>query len=116
MKDEKSRPIPAAFEDKMVEISIDRIICLKQLPPTVKTSRKFRLIASTIAKEGLVEPPVVARCKDKADHFLLLDGHARVQVLKSLGKTSVVCLISTDDEAFTYNKRLCKLATIKSIR
>lgn len=113
MKDEQSPQINAAFEDKMVEISIDRIISLKQLPPTVQTNRKFQLIASTVEKEGLVEPPVVAKCKDKADHFLLLDGHARLQVLKSLGKTSVICLIATDDEAFTYNKRLCKLATIQ---
>ena len=31
----------------------------------------------------------------------------------SLGETSVVCLIATDDEAFTYNRRLCRLATIQ---
>lgn len=113
MKDELPPKVDAAFEDKMVEIPIDRIISLKQLPSTVQISRKFQLIASTVEKEGLVEPPVVARCKDKSDQFLLLDGHARLQVLKSLGKTSVICLIATDDEAFTYNKRLCRLATIQ---
>lgn len=113
MKDELPPKVDAAFEDKMVEIPFDRIISLKQLPSTVQTSRKFQLIASTVEKEGLVEPPVVARCKDKSDQFLLLDGHARLQVLKTLGKTSVICLIATDDEAFTYNKRLCRLATIQ---
>lgn len=113
MKDEPPPKVDAAFEDKMIRIPIDRIISLKQLSSTVQTSRKFQLIASTVEKEGLVEPPVVARSKDKADQFLLLDGHARLQVLKSLGKTSVICLIATDDEAFTYNKRLCRLATIQ---
>lgn len=111
---EPSKPVVgAAFEDQMVEVQIDRIITLKQLPPSVQASRKYQLIANTIEKEGLVEPPVVARCKDESDRFLLLDGHARVEVLKSLGKTTVTCLIATDDEAFTYNKRLCRLATIQ---
>jgi hypothetical protein len=34
-------------------------------------------------------------------------------VLKELGHTSTRCLISTDDEAYTYNKRVSKLATIQ---
>lgn len=105
--------IPAAFEDELAEIAFDRIIALKQLPSSVRLSRKFDQIASTVESEGLVEPPVVARCKDDSGQFLLLDGHARIEVLKSLGKTSVTCLVATDDEAFTYNKRLCRLATIQ---
>ncbi|MDF3907284.1 plasmid partitioning protein RepB C-terminal domain-containing protein [Paracoccus sp. AS002] len=105
--------IGAAFEDQMVEIPIDRIIPLKQMTQSMKSGPKFELIASTVEKKGLVEPPVVFRCKDESGRFLLLDGHARIEVLKSLGETSVVCLIATDDEAFTYNKRLCRLATIQ---
>lgn len=111
---EPSQPeIGAAFEDQMVEIPIDRIITLKQMTQSMKSGRKFELIASTVEKKGLVEPPVVFRCKDESGQFLLLDGHARIEVLKSLGEASVVCLIATDDEAFTYNKRLCRLATIQ---
>ena len=105
--------IGAAFEDQMVEIPIDRIITLKQMTQSMKSGPKFELIASTVEKKGLVEPPVVFRCKDESGRFLLIDGHARIEVLKSLGETSVVCLIATDDEAFTYNKRLCRLATIQ---
>lgn len=108
--------IGAAFEDQMVEIPIDRIITLKQMTPSMKSGRKFELIASTVEKKGLVEPPVVFRCRDESGRFLLLDGHARLEVLKSLGEASVVCLIATDDEAFTYNKRLCRLATIQEHR
>lgn len=111
---EPSEPeIGAAFENHMVEIPIDQIIMLKQMTQSMKSGRKFELIASTIEKKGLVEPPVVFRYKDESGRFLLLDGHARIEILKSLGETSVVCLIATDDEAFTYNKRLCRLATIQ---
>lgn len=105
--------IDAAFEGEMLSIPIASISPLKSLPRSVQVSRKYQLIAGTIRREGLVEPPVVARCADGSGRFLLLDGHARIEVLKSLGETSVICLIAKDDEAFTYNKRLCRLATIQ---
>jgi hypothetical protein len=44
---------------------------------------------------------------------MLLDGHIRIEVLKDLGIEWVECLISTDDEAFTYNKRISRLAPIQ---
>jgi ParB-like chromosome segregation protein Spo0J len=37
--------------------------------------------------------------------YLLLDGHIRLEMLKEIGETQVRCLVATDDEAFTYNKR-----------
>lgn len=43
----------------------------------------------------------------------MLDGHLRIEVLKELGETGVTCLIAKDDEAFTYNKRINRLATIQ---
>ena len=46
----------------------------------------------------------------------MLDGHLRVDVLKDLGQTDVNCLISTDDEAYTYNKRVNRLAMIQEHR
>ena len=45
--------------------------------------------------------------------YILLDGHLRLEVLKELGHTSARCLVSTDDEAYTYNKRVSKLAIIQ---
>jgi hypothetical protein len=37
-------------------------------------------------------------------------------VLKDLGETEVTCLVSTDDEAYTYNKRVNRLAMIQEHR
>src|SRR5690606_13013921 len=45
--------------------------------------------------------------------FLLLDGHVRIEVLKDMGQLEVECLVSKDDEAFTYNKRVSRLAAIQ---
>ncbi|RDL46818.1 hypothetical protein BLJAPNOD_06336 [Ensifer sp. M14] len=53
--------------------------------------------------------------RDKADPtvFHLLDGHIRIDVLRKLGETEVVCLVAIEDEAFTYNRRISRLATIQ---
>ena len=42
--------------------------------------------------------------------YYLLDGHLRVEALRDIGETEVDCLVSTDDEAFTYNKRVNRLS------
>jgi Trp operon repressor len=44
---------------------------------------------------------------------IILDGHLRIEALKELGQTTVTCLISTDDESFTYNKHINRLSTIQ---
>ena len=48
--------------------------------------------------------------------YLLLDGHLRIEALKDRGEAEVVCLISIEDEAFTYNKRVNSIAIIQEHR
>jgi len=64
----------------------------------------------------VIEPPVVAPKKKPFDPYLLLDGHLHIEALKILGESGVICLISTDDEAFTYNKHISRLAPIQEHR
>jgi hypothetical protein len=63
-----------------------------------------------------VEPPVVARSRDTNGKFLLLDGHLRLEVLRDRGSLEIDCLVSTEDEAFTYNKRVNRIAIIQEHR
>ena len=44
---------------------------------------------------------------------MLVDGHLRHAALSDLGNSEAPCLIADDDEAFTYNKRVNRLATIQ---
>lgn len=44
---------------------------------------------------------------------MLLDGHLRLHVLRERGEDAAPCIISDDDEAFTYNKRVNRLATVQ---
>src|SRR5205807_2423930 len=97
-------------------IAIANIQPLKLVGDAVKKSVKYSKIVASIDEVGIIEPPVVARDQSNPGKYLLLDGHARIEVLKDRGETEVVCLISTDDEAFTYNKRINRLAIIQEHR
>src|SRR5260370_2355482 len=73
-------------------------------------------MAASIREGGIVEPPVVARDQSEPGKYLLLDGHLRIEVLRDMGETDVACLVSTDDEAFTYNKHVNRIAPIQEHR
>ncbi|TWB50883.1 plasmid partitioning protein RepB C-terminal domain-containing protein [Bradyrhizobium sacchari] len=104
------------FEAQTASIKLADIQPLKLVSEEVKRSAKYRQIAASIAEIGLVEPPVVARSRDGAGKFLLLDGHLRLEVLRDRGLLEIECLLSTEDEAFTYNKRVNRIAIIQEHR
>jgi ParB-like chromosome segregation protein Spo0J len=108
--------VKMAFEEAGLRIAIADIRPLKLVSSVVKQTPKYAQIAASIREVGIVEPPVVARDQSEPGKYLLLDGHLRVDVLKDMGETDVTCLISTDDEAFTYNKRVNRLAIIQEHR
>jgi hypothetical protein len=108
--------IGQAFSSDIVIVAIDAILPVRAIGKTVKSSHKYRQIASSVREIGLVEPPAVCRDTQKAGCYLLLDGHLRIEALKDLGQTEVECLLSTDDEAFTYNKRISRLSAIQEQR
>ena len=59
---------------------------------------------------------MVVRGARDTNTYLLLDGHLRIEVLRDLGQIEVECLVSTDDEAFTYNKRISRLSPVQEQR
>lgn len=105
--------VELGFERRSVRIAIANLRPLHAISPSIKKSRKYGQIESSIREIGIIEPPVVAKCRDDSRAYLLLDGHLRVDVLRDMGETDVICLISTDDEGFTYNKRVNRLAIIQ---
>lgn len=106
-------PVEVGFEQSAIKLAIADIQPLRLVSDRIKQSVKYSQIAASIREVGIVEPPVVAR--DRAVHgkYLLLDGHSRVAILTDMGETEVVCLVSTDDEAFTYNRRVNRIATVQ---
>src|SRR6267378_1537908 len=111
-----SPAIAQAFGSDCLVIPIASILPVKAMEKTVKSSHKYRQIAASIREIGLVEPPVVIQEARDTSSYLLLDGHLRIEVLRDLGQTEVECLVSTDDEAFTYNKRISRLSPVQEQR
>lgn len=116
----KRRPvkdkIEIGFDTDTIDLRIDQIISLKMVTEAARASRKFRQIVASIREVGIIEPPVVTPDKQNKGRYILLDGHLRIEALKQIGETEVTCLISTDDEAFTYNKHISRLTSVQEHR
>ena len=102
-----------AFERRIVVLPLDSILPRKQVPDRLQRTVKYKRIARSIAEVGVIEPLVVAPLGKRENRYVLLDGHIRLTALRELGIGEVRCLIADDDEAFTYNKRVNRLATIQ---
>jgi ParB-like chromosome segregation protein Spo0J len=99
-----------------LRIPLSQIQPLREVSDRIKKSVKYNQIAASIREVGIIEPPVVARDADNPEIYHLLDGHSRVQILRDDNVQAVVCLVATDDEAYTYNKRVNRLAIIQEHR
>lgn len=108
-----SSELKIAFETSSLRIPIEQIQPLREVSERVKKSVKYHQIAASIKEVGIIEPPVVVRDTANPETFHLLDGHLRVEISREQGIGAIVCLVATDDEAFTYNKRVNRLAIIQ---
>jgi len=107
--------ITQGFQEKLIELAVEELLPTKNISVSVKHGRKYAQVISSIREVGLIEAPVVTPFK-KGKGYLLLDGHLRIMALKELGIEHVSCLISTDDEAYTYNKYINRLSAIQEHR
>jgi RepB plasmid partitioning protein len=108
--------VKISFEPQAVTLALSQIVSLKTLRPGIKESKKYAQILSSIRVIGLVEAPVVTPNTMKPGEYFLLDGHLRVEALSDLGISAVECVVSTDDEAYTYNKRINRIAAVQEHR
>lgn len=106
-------PVRTAFVDKCVLLDFSRILPLKISRDSTKQSGKYLQIAASIREVGIVEPLVVTPAPGKTGEYLLLDGHMRMDVLKDLGEISAKCLVSSEDDTYTYNKRINRLSAVQ---
>ena len=105
--------VPMAFEQTAERLAIADVQPLRKVADTVKKTPKYAQIAASIREVGIIEPPIVARDRGEQGKYLLLDGHLRIEILKEMGESEVTCLVSTDDEAFTYNRRVSRIAIVQ---
>ena len=105
--------ITIGFERQCIEVPLEKIQPTKVVPKTVTKSKKFEQIEMSVKEVGLVEPLIVFRQKGRQANYALLDGHVRLEILKNLGAEHAPCLLAKEDETFTYNKRISRLASVQ---
>jgi len=109
----RSKTINMAFEKDLIQLPLEQICPLYAVRKETKDTVKYRQVVASIKEVGLVEPLVVVRDQADPEKYTLLDDHVRLTILTDLGEQDAPCQVSTDDEAFTYNKRISRLATIQ---
>ena len=105
--------VTMAFKPEEIMIKVDKILPVKQIKPSTKKTKKYRQIYASIKEIGIIEHLIVYPQDKKAGLYLLLDGHLRLEVLKDIKQKKVHCLISTDDEGFTYNHKVNRIYAIQ---
>jgi hypothetical protein len=101
------------FEMNRLRLPLEVILPVRQIKEPKDGGARYQSIVSSIKDSGLIEPLMVYPAKDAPGKYLLLDGHFRFFALKELGHTEADCLVSTDDESFTYNARVNRLNPIQ---
>jgi|ERR1017187_4905345 hypothetical protein len=104
---------PASFDAHLRVVDLTKIVSSRAVTAGLRTSRKYRAIASSMQELGMVEPLVIHPIPNDPTTYLLLDGHLRLDILRAQGTTTARCLVAKDDEAYTYNKRINPLSTIQ---
>jgi len=102
-----------AFRPEGATIKVDKILPVRKIKPSTKKTKKYRQIFTSIKEVGIIEHLVVYPQDNKSGSYLLLDGHLRLEVLKDIKQEEAPCLISTDDEGFTYNHKINRISSIQ---
>ncbi len=100
------------FERRGVELPLTAILPIRQVKPSDGCFGKYRAVLASIRAIGLVVHPN----KGVKGTYLLLDGHLRLKALQDLERPTAPCLISTNDDAFTYNDKVNRLSLIQEHR
>ncbi|GBQ37023.1 chromosome partitioning protein ParB [Acetobacter fabarum] len=107
-----SKSVRISFEREVREVLLDSILPLRPMSKRITDSKRYQRIATSIGAVGVIEPLVIAKA-GRDGRYMLLDGHLRLHALQEQKIESTLCIISDDDETFTYNKRVNRLATVQ---
>jgi hypothetical protein len=104
------------FEAKVIELPIEKIVTDSPLAKGVLATSKYKTILSSVAELGVIEPLAVFRSPRRLGDYELLDGRLRLEALKELGRETAPCMVSTDDEGFTFNRHITRLSAVQEHR
>lgn len=104
-----------AFDPAGTMVPIDRVLPVRVIRQETRKSPQYQRLLASIRELGIIEPLMVypQRGANGDAKYTVVDGHTRLEIAKELGHAQVFCLIATDDEAFTYNHKVNRVAPIQ---
>jgi hypothetical protein len=102
------------FDVNAQEIPLSQIYPAREVDKDAKKRAKYKQIKSSIDEVGIIEPLIVF--PQGRNQYIILDGHIRYDILKHEEMVSAPCLISTENEGYTYNKRVNRLTSIQEYK
>ena len=105
-----------AFDPAGTMVPVDRVLPVRAIRSETRKSPQYQRLMASIRELGIIEPLMVhpaAGPNGTQQRYSLLDGHTRLDIAKELGQSEVFRLIAKDDEAFTYNHKVNKIAPIQ---
>lgn len=109
--------IKSAFDGRLLTLATSQLLPSRIIPASTLSSPKYLTILASIRELGIIEPIAIHHepidLNEQPSRYLVLDGHLRLAALKQLGAQHALCMLSTDDEGFTYNRQISRLTPIQ---
>jgi len=105
--------VKRGFRDRIIDIPVELIRLGAPLSRGMLKTPKFGSIMTSIEKLGVIEPLAVFPSTEQLGKYELLDGRLRLEALKQLGRATAPCMVSTDDEGFTFNRHITRLSAVQ---
>ncbi len=105
-----AKSVKDGFELKVLTLPVTSIVPQREFTSAVRASLTYKQIMASVREVGLIQALIVF--PKAPDQYLLLDGHLRLDVIMQQGWNEVECIVATDDEAYTYNKRVNHLPPV----
>ena len=103
-----------AFNLEPIKLKLDDLIETVR-DSLINRSRAYASILTSIKEVGILQPITVCKSHEEGK-YKILDGHLRIHALRELGITETFCLVSTDDERFTFDAQINNLNTFQRAR
>lgn len=109
--------VKSAFDSRLLTLTTSQLLPSRLTPASTLSSPKYLTILASVRELGIIEPIAIHHepidLNEQPSRYLVLDGHLRLAALKQLGAQHALCMLSTDDEGFTYNRQISRLTPIQ---
>ena len=109
----KSNKIKAAFDLNPVRLPLDCLLEQRPINNAKGRLRSYNSILTSLREVGLVQPLIVCPIKGDTGRYKILDGHLRLYALRELGESEVLCVVSKDDERYTFDAQVNHINSIQ---